>query len=80
MSSAAEEIRISDLAEPVLTPIQQGAREGAEKFPVDLSEEAILGEAADRTGLSDFGPQDFRARLAVQLCLLYTSPRPRDRG
>ncbi|MCS5637699.1 MAG: sulfotransferase [Myxococcota bacterium] len=67
MSSGSEEIRISDLAEPVLTPVQQGARDGAEGFPVELSEEAILGEAVERTGLSDFGAEDFRARLSVQL-------------
>ena len=67
MSSSSEEIRISDLADPVLTPVQQGARDGAEKFPVELSEEVILGEAVERTGLSDFGAEDFRTRLGVQL-------------
>ncbi len=65
--SDPSEIHIDDLAEPVLTPIQQAARDGAEKFPVELSEQAVLGEAMERTGLSDFGPDDFRARLAIQL-------------
>jgi len=64
---SGEEIRIGDLSEPVLTPIQQGARDGAEQFPVDLSQEAILGEAVERTGLSDFGAEDFRVRLESQL-------------
>jgi len=61
------ELHITDLAEPVLTPLQKGARDGAEQFPVDLSEETILGEAVERTGLSDFGDPDFRTRLLVQL-------------
>ena len=61
------ELHITDLAEPVLTPIQKGARDGAEQLPVDLSEETILGEAVERTGLSDFGDPDFRTRLVVQL-------------
>ena len=61
------ELHIADLAEPVLTPMQEGARNGAEKFPVDLSEETILGEAVEHTGLSDFGDPDFRTRLVVQL-------------
>jgi hypothetical protein len=67
MSSIQDEIHIADLSAPVLTPVQQAARDGAEQFPVDLSEEAVLGEAAERTGLSDFGADDFRERLAVQL-------------
>ena len=65
--SAQEDIHIADLNDPVLTPIQQAARDGAEQFPVDLSEEGVLGEAVERTGLSDFGADDFRERLAVQL-------------
>ena len=32
---------------------------------VEFTEEAVLGEARKRTGLSDFGPDDFRERLAV---------------
>ena len=67
MSSAGDEIRIADLSAPLLTPLQQAAREGAEQMPVELSEAAILGEAVDRTGLSDFGADDFRERLSVQL-------------
>jgi hypothetical protein len=64
---SGDEIHIRDLAEPILTPIQQAARDGAKQFPVDLSEEAVLGEAVERTGLSDFGAEDFRVRLALQL-------------
>ncbi len=67
MSSVPKEIRIDDLAEPVLTPLQQAAREGAEKTPVGLTMDGVLGAAQEQTGLSDFGPDDFRERLAVWL-------------
>ena len=67
MSRIPDEIRIDDLAEPVLTPLQQAAREGAEKTPIDLTVEGVLGAAREQTGLSDFGPDDFRERLAVWL-------------
>ena len=33
MSSAGDEIRIADLSAPLLTPLQQAAREGAEQMP-----------------------------------------------
>jgi len=35
----------------------------AEANPLELSEEGILGAASEATGLSDFGPEDFRERL-----------------
>ncbi len=60
-------IRIDDLANPVLTRLQRAAREGAEQIPVDLSVEGILDQAAQQTGLTDFGPDDFRERLGVWL-------------
>ncbi len=65
MSGDPTEIRLDDLADPVLTPLQRAAREGAETIPVDLSVEGVLGEARRQTGLADFGPDDFRERLAV---------------
>ena len=65
--SAQDDIHIADLNDPILTPVQQAARDGAEQFPVDLSEAGVLGEATERTGLSDFGAEDFRQRLGVQL-------------
>ena len=67
MTSHPSEIRIDDLADPVLTPLQQAARAGAEQIPVDLSIEGVLGEARAQTGLSDFGLDDFRERLGVWL-------------
>jgi hypothetical protein len=67
MSDRPEAIRIDDLASPVLTPFQRQAVEGARGRPVDLSVAAVLEAAVAQTGLTDFGPEDFRERLAVQL-------------
>ena len=61
------DIRIADLASPVLTPAQRGALAYAEKNPVVFSEPVLLEAARRQTGLADFGADDFRARLHVQL-------------
>ena len=61
------DIRIADLAHPVLSPEQRGAQAYAEKHPVVFSEEALLAAARAQSGLSDFGADDFRARLRVQI-------------
>lgn len=63
----AGDVRISDLANPVLTPAQQAAIEAASKVRVSLTEDAVLAAARQKTGLSDFGADDFRARLRVWL-------------
>lgn len=65
LDRAPEEIRITDLATPVLNDVQRSALQMAEKLKVDFSEEHILSRARARTGLSDFGPEDFRARLRL---------------
>ena len=67
MSASSQEIRIDDLVAPILTPLQQGAMEAAAGLEPDLSEEAVLSEAARATGLDDFGAEDFRERLRVQI-------------
>lgn len=59
------DIRIDDLAHPRLSEEQRQALAWAETVPTDFSEAAILDAARRRTGLSDFGPDDFRARLRV---------------
>jgi hypothetical protein len=56
-------IEITDLRAPQLTDAQRQAIAAAEANPVTLSEEAVLGAAMQATGLSDFGPDDFRERL-----------------
>jgi hypothetical protein len=58
-------IRIEDLAEPRLTEVQQQLLAWGETVEVDFGEAAILAAARERTGLSDFGPDDFRERLGV---------------
>ena len=65
--SAPQKIRISDLANPVLNDAQTAALAFAEKNPVELSVEAVLGAASAQTELHDFGAEDFRERLALWL-------------
>ncbi len=43
------------------------ALEHGERNAVELSEKAVLAAAVDRTGLDDFGPDDFRVRLRLWL-------------
>jgi hypothetical protein len=63
----AEEIRIDDLAAPVLNDVQRLALEYGASKSTSLSVDAVCGAAVDRTGLDDFGPGDFTERLGVQL-------------
>jgi len=63
----AEKIRITDLSEPELTEQQRAAIEFTQTLEVDLSVASILGEAAQQTGLNDFGPEDFLERIGL-LC------------
>ena len=58
-------IRITDLGAPELTERQRRAIAGVP--PVEMREEAVLAAACQRTGLSDFGSEDFRERLRVWL-------------
>jgi hypothetical protein len=62
---AGNAIDIDDLPRPRLSEIQRQALAWAETVPVDFSEEGILEVARHRTGLADFGPEDFRIRLRV---------------
>jgi len=60
-------IRIDDLADPVYTEMQRAALDFEPDIEVEMSVEAVLARAREQTGLDDFGPDDFRERLAVQL-------------
>jgi hypothetical protein len=62
-----EDIYITDLANPRLTELQRGALEYGKTLNVELSRASILAEAETATGLSDWGPKDFHARLDL-LC------------
>ncbi|MFZ4434049.1 MAG: sulfotransferase family protein [Microthrixaceae bacterium] len=61
------EIRIDDLAAPVLTDIQQMGVDYGESKHTELSVDAVCAAAVARTGLDDFGADDFRDRLGLQL-------------
>ena len=60
-------IRIDDLANPQLSELQESILEFGKTLEVNLNTEEILAEAKKQTGLSDFGPADFRERLEL-LC------------
>jgi hypothetical protein len=62
-----KEIHIDDLAAPVLNDIQKMGLEYGEAKHTELSVDAVCAAAVARTGLDDFGPDDFRERLGVQL-------------
>ena len=61
------DIRIDDLAEPVLTDLQRGAIAWGETQQLDLTVDNVLQRATDATGLDDFGSDDFRERLDLWL-------------
>jgi hypothetical protein len=67
-------IRIEDLRAPALTPLQRAALAHGEKNPVRLDPAAVLDVAVRRTGLDDFGPDDFRERLALWLSEVDADP------
>ena len=67
MSDLPNDIRIEDLRAPILTPMQKMVIDGFADAKVTFTESAVLDQAKDRTGLSDFGPDDFRERLGVWL-------------
>ena len=62
-----EDIRVTDLADPILSDFQRGAIDFGETQHVDLTVDAVLGAAVAATGLDDFGPDDFRERLDLWL-------------
>jgi hypothetical protein len=61
------EIRIDDLASPVLNDIQKMGIDYGETVHTELTVDAVCEAAIAATGLSDFGPEDFRERLGLQL-------------
>lgn len=67
MGDRPQDIRIEDLAQPVLTPMQRAVIDAFARSEVSFTEDAVLAAARAKTGLSDFGPDDFRERLAVWL-------------
>ena len=70
----ANEIRIDDLAAPVLNDVQRMGIEYGETVHTELTVDAVCEAAIAATGLDDFGPDDFRERLAVQLDAVDVDP------
>lgn len=67
MSQPPDDIRITDLADPVLDPAQRAAIEWADSQRWDFSVDAVTRSAREHSGLDDFGSEDFRDRLRVWL-------------
>ena len=65
MSGTRATIQISDLAAPRLSEAQQAAISHASSQELAFDSHSILRAAREMTGLSDFGPADFRERLDV---------------
>jgi len=63
----SNEIYIDDLANPVHTEMQKAALDYGESLNIQFDREAILADAREKTGLSDFGAGDFIERLDL-LC------------
>jgi hypothetical protein len=61
------EIRIDDLAAPHLNDVQCMGLEYGDSKRTELTVDAVCEAAVARTGLDDFGQDDFRERLGVQL-------------
>lgn len=61
----ADPIRITDLANPILTEAQKAAIAGTP--PVEMKADIVLAAAQAATGLSDFGAPGFRERLEIWL-------------
>ena len=70
----ANEIRIDDLAAPVLNDVQRMGLDYGETKTTELTVDAVCAAAVDRTGLDDFGPDDFRTRLGRQLTEMDADP------
>jgi hypothetical protein len=66
-STAPTTVRITDLADPQRTDALLARLSEAEHHPVELTVEAVLDSARNLTGLTDFGPEDFRERMALRL-------------
>ncbi len=60
-----QKIIIGDMRQPVLSELQAGAIAHGAANPVTITEDGVLNAARAQTGLSDFGPQDFRERLRL---------------
>ena len=65
VTAMSETIHLDDLRNPRLSTAQRAAIDATRNLVVELSEQAVLDAARKRTGLADFGPEDFRTRLGL---------------
>src|SRR5882757_3546918 len=63
----SHEIVIDDLRHPILSDLQKRGQAYGDANPVSFTEAAVLDHARAQTGLTDFGPDDFRERLNMLL-------------
>ncbi len=63
--SSANDIFVTDLSDPILSPPQKAIKRLAARGRTRFSVEDVLLRASKRTGLTDFGPRDFEQRLAL---------------
>lgn len=56
---------VDDLNEPLLSPLQRSIKWLASKRHTEITLDGVLAAAERRTGLEDFGPPDFEARLRL---------------
>ena len=56
---------VDDLSTPVLTTTQRSIKWLASRRHTSITAEGVLERARRRTGLDDFGPSDFEARLQL---------------
>lgn len=61
----SDALAIEDLAVPELSPMQREVLTQMENLSVDLDPAALIAEAMQKTGLDDFGSDDFHPRLGA---------------
>lgn len=62
-----KDIVFDDLADPKPAWLQRTVKKLGEKTEVSFTQDAVLSAAREATGLSDFGPDDFKDRLQILL-------------
>lgn len=60
---AGTDVVIDDLVSPRLTATQRQVLDHVAGLRIELDPDTLIGDAVERTGLSDFGPPGFRSRL-----------------
>jgi hypothetical protein len=61
---------IDDLVAPNLTPLQRQILDHVEQRTVDLDPDALIRKAMKRTGLGDFGADEFQVRLEAHVAAI----------